>query len=170
MSWHRNYAKFCEKKSQNRRNQGFSYYFCLILEGSRFGSGSIPLTNGSGSGSGSRRSKNMWIRGIWIRIRIRIRNTAVMCILNFLGHKYSLRNYVYLRIIFRFLTNLRVITKPRNYDVITRFRNYETTLEWYQSKALPSYTIADVFQVHLKGPGALNFKNRLKRLGPKENL
>ncbi len=32
MSWHRNYAKFCEKKSQNGRNQGFSYYFCLILE------------------------------------------------------------------------------------------------------------------------------------------
>jgi len=41
MSWHRNYAKFCEKKSQNRRNQGFSYYFCLMLEGS------IPLTNGT---------------------------------------------------------------------------------------------------------------------------
>jgi hypothetical protein len=33
------------------------------------GSGSIPLTNESGSG----RPKNMWIR--WIRIRIRIRNT-----------------------------------------------------------------------------------------------
>jgi hypothetical protein len=29
---------------------------------------------------------------------------------------------------FRFLTNLRVITKPRNYDVITRFRNDVTTL------------------------------------------
>jgi hypothetical protein len=36
------------------------------------GSGSIPLTDGSGSGS--RRPKNMWIR--WIRIQIRIRNTA----------------------------------------------------------------------------------------------
>ncbi len=84
MSWHRNYAKFCEKKSQNRRNQGFSYYFCLMLEGS--GSGSIPLTNGTGSGSGSWRPKNMWIRGIWIRIRIR--NTAVMCIFKFLGHKF----------------------------------------------------------------------------------
>jgi hypothetical protein len=34
--------------------------------------GSKPLTNGSGSGS--MRPKNMWIR--WIRIRIRIRNTA----------------------------------------------------------------------------------------------
>ncbi len=34
------------------------------------GSGSIPLTNGSGSG----RPKNMWIR--WIRIRIRIRNSG----------------------------------------------------------------------------------------------
>jgi hypothetical protein len=34
--------------SQNSRNQGFSFYICLIIEGS--GSGSIPLTNGSGSG------------------------------------------------------------------------------------------------------------------------
>ncbi len=34
-------------KSQNNRNQGFSYYFCLMIEGS----GSIPLTNGYGSGS-----------------------------------------------------------------------------------------------------------------------
>ncbi len=31
-----------KKKSQNRRNQGFSYYFCLMIEG---------------SGSGSRRQK-----------------------------------------------------------------------------------------------------------------
>jgi hypothetical protein len=36
-----------KKKSQNCRNQGFSYYFCLLIEGS--GSGSIPLTSGSGS-------------------------------------------------------------------------------------------------------------------------
>ncbi len=56
------------KKSQNRRNQGFSYYFCMMIEGS--GSGSIRLTSGSGSG----RLKNMWIR--WVRIRIRIRNTG----------------------------------------------------------------------------------------------
>ncbi len=54
-----------QKESQNSRNQGFSYYFCTVLEGS----GSIPLTSGSGSG----RPKNMWIR---IRIRIRICNTA----------------------------------------------------------------------------------------------
>jgi hypothetical protein len=38
------------KESQNSRNQGFSYYFCMMIEG-----------------SGSRRPKNMWIR--WIRIR-----------------------------------------------------------------------------------------------------
>jgi hypothetical protein len=44
-------------KSQNSRNQGFSYYFCLMIEGS----GSIPLTNGSGSRT---------------RIQIRIRNTV----------------------------------------------------------------------------------------------
>jgi hypothetical protein len=52
-----------QKESQNSRNKGFSYYFCMMIEGS--GSGSIPLT----SGSGSWRPKNMWIR--WIRIRIR---------------------------------------------------------------------------------------------------
>jgi hypothetical protein len=34
-----------KKKSQNSRNQGFSYYFCLMIEG-----------------SGSGRPKNMWIR------------------------------------------------------------------------------------------------------------
>jgi hypothetical protein len=52
-----------QKESQNSRNQGFSYYFCMMIEGS--GSGSIPLTTRSGSG----RPKNIWIR--WIRIRIR---------------------------------------------------------------------------------------------------
>ncbi len=67
-----------QKEYQKSRNQGFSYYFCMMIEGSGSGSragsgsGSIHLT--SGSGSGSRRPKNMWIR--WIRIRIRIRNTA----------------------------------------------------------------------------------------------
>ncbi len=62
------------KKSQSSSNQGFSYYFCLVIEGSGSGSraGSIPLTNGSGS----RRPKNMWIQWIGIRIRIRIRNTG----------------------------------------------------------------------------------------------
>jgi hypothetical protein len=38
-----------------------------------FGSISIPLTNGFRSGS--RRPKNMWIRWIQIRLRIRICNT-----------------------------------------------------------------------------------------------
>jgi hypothetical protein len=57
-----------QKESQNGWNQGFSYYFCMMIEGS--GSGSIPLTNGSKSGS--RRPKNIWIR---IRIRIRNRDT-----------------------------------------------------------------------------------------------
>jgi hypothetical protein len=47
-----------QKAPQNSRNQGFSYYFCMMIEGSgsRAGSGSIPLTSGSGSG----RPKNMW--------------------------------------------------------------------------------------------------------------
>ncbi len=49
--------------SQNSRNQGFSYYLCLMIEGS--GSGSIPLANGSGS----KRPKNTWLR-------IRICNTG----------------------------------------------------------------------------------------------
>jgi hypothetical protein len=46
-------------KLQNSRNQDFSYYFCLMIEGSGY------LTNGSGS----RKPKN-------IRI-LRIRNTAL---------------------------------------------------------------------------------------------
>ncbi len=59
------------KNLQNSRNQGFSYYFCMMIEGSGSGSIPVPLTNGSGSGSG--RSKNIWIR--WIRIQIR--NTGI---------------------------------------------------------------------------------------------
>jgi hypothetical protein len=35
------------KKSQNSRNQSFSYYFCLMIEGSGSVSGSVYLTNGS---------------------------------------------------------------------------------------------------------------------------
>ena len=35
-----------QNESQNSRNQGFSYYFCMMIEGS------IPLTRGSGSGLG----------------------------------------------------------------------------------------------------------------------
>ncbi len=59
-----NFSKIkSQKESQNSRNQCYSYYFCMMIEGS--GSGSIPLTSRSGSG----RPKNMWIR--WIRIRIR---------------------------------------------------------------------------------------------------
>jgi hypothetical protein len=70
-----------QKDSLNSRNQGFSYYFCMMIEGSGSGSragsgsGSIPLT--SGSGSGSWRPKNTWIRWIRIRIRIRVRNTGL---------------------------------------------------------------------------------------------
>jgi hypothetical protein len=62
-----------QKEYKNIRNQGFSYYFCMMIEGSGSGfragsgSGSIPLTSGSRSGSG--RPENMWIR-------IRIRNAG----------------------------------------------------------------------------------------------
>ncbi len=63
-----------QKESKNSRNQGFSYYFCTMIEGSRSGagSGSIPLTNGSGSGSS-------WPKNVGIRIRMRIRNTVFFC-------------------------------------------------------------------------------------------
>ncbi len=64
------------KKSQNRKNLSFSYYFCLMMEGSGAGSvagsgagsgaGSIPVTNGSG------RPKTIEI--LRMRIRIRIEN------------------------------------------------------------------------------------------------
>jgi hypothetical protein len=52
---------------QNSRNQGFSYFFCLI-EGSGSESGSVLLTNGSGSG----RPKNLRI------FRIGIQKTAML--------------------------------------------------------------------------------------------
>jgi hypothetical protein len=55
------FSKIKSQKEQNSRNQGFSFYFCLMIEG---------------SGSGTRRPKNMLIRWIRIRIRIWIRNTA----------------------------------------------------------------------------------------------
>ncbi len=47
------------KMSQNSRNQGFSFYICLMKEGSGAGSGvgSVLVTNGSGCGSG--RPKNI---------------------------------------------------------------------------------------------------------------
>jgi hypothetical protein len=56
-----NFSKIkSQKESQNSRNQGFSYYCCMMIEGSESGAGSvsIPLTSGSGSG----RPQNMWIR------------------------------------------------------------------------------------------------------------
>ncbi len=55
--------KKCQKEVINWRNRGFSYSFCLMIEGV----GSVPLTNGSVSG----RPKNL---------RIRIRNTAFLIV------------------------------------------------------------------------------------------
>ena len=76
------FSKIKRKKEATRViNHGFSYYFCLMIEGSEAGSGSIPLT--SVSGSGSRRPKNIWIR---IRIQIRIHNTV---------HKYRKFSFTY---------------------------------------------------------------------------
>jgi hypothetical protein len=53
------------KKPQNRRNQGFSSLFCLLMEGS--GSESVQINYGSGYGLG--RSKN-------IRMRYRLGKTV----------------------------------------------------------------------------------------------
>ncbi len=55
------------RKSQNRRNQVFSYYYCSMMEGSGAGSGarSVLVTNGSGCGSGRPKT-----------LRIRIPNTT----------------------------------------------------------------------------------------------
>jgi hypothetical protein len=63
--------KKSKKKPQSCRNQGFSYHFCLVIEGC--GSGSIPQTSWSGSGSRRHKNKNIRIR----RVRIRICNTGV---------------------------------------------------------------------------------------------
>ncbi len=54
------------KKSQNSRNQGFSHYYRLMIEGSGAGSKSGTYVVGT-DGSGSERPKS---------IRIRIRNTG----------------------------------------------------------------------------------------------
>ncbi len=84
------------QKIKNRRNQGFSYYFCLVMGGSGVGSGVgsgagsvagsgagfLHVTNRSGCGSG--RLKNIRILRIWmwiemlirIQMRIRILNTG----------------------------------------------------------------------------------------------
>ncbi len=51
------------KKLQNSGNQGFSYYFCLMIEGS--GVGSVLVINESGCGS--RRAKNIRILRILMR-------------------------------------------------------------------------------------------------------
>ncbi len=55
--------KKSKKQSQNSRNQGFSCYFCLMIEGSGSGVGSVPRPNGSESG----RPKSIRILRIMIR-------------------------------------------------------------------------------------------------------
>jgi hypothetical protein len=41
--------KKSKKVTKQYQNQGFCYYCCLMIEGSTFGAGSMPLTCGSGS-------------------------------------------------------------------------------------------------------------------------
>ncbi len=66
-------------KKVTKRNQGFTYYFCLMLEGSGFGAGSVPRINGSGSGS--RRPKNIRIRNTseFLTIYWSIEGTSYEC-------------------------------------------------------------------------------------------
>jgi hypothetical protein len=80
------FASFFEDKKshkevtvQNRINQGFSYYFCLMIEGSGAGSGagSVLVINGSGYGSGRPKS-----------IRILIPNTKI-CLEKIIPDRYS---------------------------------------------------------------------------------
>jgi hypothetical protein len=84
-----------QKESQNSRNQGISYYFCMMIDRSRSGpktgsgSESIPLTSGSGSG----RPKNMWIQWIRIRIRIRIQNTGKRIVTSKIRCLYSTNDF-----------------------------------------------------------------------------
>jgi hypothetical protein len=52
------------KEVTNIRNNVFSYYFCLMIEGS--GTGSVPLTNGSGSLKLIDPDPEHCSRGIWI--------------------------------------------------------------------------------------------------------
>ncbi len=58
--------------SQNSRNQGFSYYFWLVMVGSRSGSGyragSVPRTNGSDPDPGGPNPNN---KKYWITSNIR---------------------------------------------------------------------------------------------------
>ncbi len=62
-----------QKESQNSRNQGFSYYFCMMIEGS--GSGSLPLTSGSGwaktRGSGGSGSATLILGNLHGRVSIK---------------------------------------------------------------------------------------------------
>jgi hypothetical protein len=46
---HHSSKKTVIKKSQNSRNQGFSSFFCLLMEGSGFGSVQIYKESGCGS-------------------------------------------------------------------------------------------------------------------------
>jgi hypothetical protein len=56
--WYLHLHHFSEDKKSLRnckqygRNQGFSYYFCLLMEGFGVGAESVLLTNGSGCRSG----------------------------------------------------------------------------------------------------------------------
>ncbi len=67
---------------QNSRNQGFSYKFWMMIEGS----GYIPLTSGTGSG----RPKNMWIRFLYPCLAMRhLRCVTVLCNVGFVHNTCS---------------------------------------------------------------------------------
>ncbi len=74
-----NFSKIkSQKESQNIRNQGFPYYFFMMIEG--FGSGSIHLTTGSGSGRhktcGSGGSGSATLVSSWQFVRMLLRRKS----------------------------------------------------------------------------------------------
>ncbi len=94
-----------DKKSQNSRNQGFSYYFSLMMKGSGFES--APLTNASRSGSG--RPKNLLI---WNNDFHRAQRKFFSCLPIWFALPQGLRVPVYcnMRASIILLTLLRVLT------------------------------------------------------------
>ncbi len=98
------------KKSQNSRNQVFSYFFCLTTEGA--GSGSVPLNNGSGSG----RPKNLWIR---------IRNTFP----NIINHRQNVYFVVRWKKCISRISALKHV-RTRIYTVTDPLQNSLTQLQW----------------------------------------
>jgi hypothetical protein len=100
----------------------------IEIEGSGVGSRSIPLTNGSGSG----RPKNMWIRS-----RIRIRNTAdIYSVFSPSCYPLSLTGYLTASVLDPSVGNLSFVTLYR-FGTVYRYGTGE--FNYCPSSALFSY-------------------------------